>query len=221
MPEHDTLSMVVLAGGESRRMGRDKANLTLAGRTFLEIQIEKGRRLGICDIMVSGYRGASCGTPTIPDVPIKLNIADYQDVQAASNIRIIPDRTPGQGPLGGLSTCFRFARHDRCLVLGVDIPLIPQEELSNLITYSASIHAPAVILKHGEREEPLVGIYCSTLAPVMEKALEEGSGSVFHFLRQTGYDTYSSTAPEHFFSNINDMETYLQITSQGVGTTLI
>lgn len=210
-------------------MGRDKSSLTLEGRTFLEIQIEKGRRLGVRDILVSGFPGAGRripvsinpdmpllpDTPSIPDIPI---LPDTPPIPAAppfADIRVIPDKIPGQGPLGGLSTCLRFARHGRCLVLGVDVPLIPPEELSNLITCSLTSRAPAVILKHGEKEEPLIGIYRTSLAPAMEKALEEGSGSVFLFLRKTGYETYSSPAPERCFSNINDMNDYRSLINQG------
>ena len=38
--------MVVLAGGASSRMGRDKSDLIIEGKTFLEMQIEKGRNWG-------------------------------------------------------------------------------------------------------------------------------------------------------------------------------
>lgn len=50
------MSMILLAGGLSSRMGSDKADLCWNGKTFLEHQIEKGKRLGITDIVVSGYR---------------------------------------------------------------------------------------------------------------------------------------------------------------------
>ena len=41
------VSMIILAGGASSRMGRDKSDLTIDGKTFLEMQIEKGEKLGI------------------------------------------------------------------------------------------------------------------------------------------------------------------------------
>ena len=39
------ISMIILAGGASSRMGRDKSDLTIDGKTFLEMQIEKGESL--------------------------------------------------------------------------------------------------------------------------------------------------------------------------------
>ena len=50
---------IILAGGKSRRMGVDKAGLTLNGMTFLEIQVRKLQLLGAADIMISGKTGCS------------------------------------------------------------------------------------------------------------------------------------------------------------------
>ena len=71
-------TLVVLAGGASSHMGREKSDLLLDGQTFLEIQIGKGCQLGAKQILISGYRGTQCGE------------------------EIVPDRISGQGPLGGL-----------------------------------------------------------------------------------------------------------------------
>ena len=134
------ISMIILAGGASSRMGRDKSDLTIDGKTFLEMQIEKGKKLGISDILLSGYHGE--------------NKYKYP---------IIPDRFPGKGPLGGLEACFRKAKNPYCLVLGVDVPLVPAEELAALIRQSLHSDAKAVILSHGGHEEPLMGVYCTDL----------------------------------------------------------
>lgn len=48
----------------------------------------------------------------------------------------MPDRISGQGPLGGLESCFRRAKTEKCLVLGVDTPLVPVEELQNLLKFA-------------------------------------------------------------------------------------
>ena len=50
-------TLVVLAGGASSHMGREKSDLLLDGQTFLEIQIGKGCQLGAKQILISGYRG--------------------------------------------------------------------------------------------------------------------------------------------------------------------
>ena len=182
------ISMIILAGGASSRMGRDKSDLTIDGKTFLEMQIEKGEKLGISDILLSGYHGE--------------NKYKYP---------IIPDRFPGKGPLGGLEACFCKAKNPYCLVLGVDVPLVPAEELTALIRQSLHSDAKAVILSHSGHEEPLMRVYSTDLADAMLEEITERKGAVFAFLRKNGYECYESQAAAWYFSNINDSETYKEI----------
>ena len=191
------LSMIVLAGGRSSRMGRDKSDLVYQDQTFLNIQLQKGRQLGIRDILVSGYRGQNCEE------------------------RVVMDRLKGRGPLGGLEACLRLAAYSRCLVLSVDTPLITVQELERLITEDERSRRQAAaenkngplitVLQHGEKQEPLIGIYASGLADAIAEALEQGSGSVFAFLRKTGYGVYASQGEEAQFENINEQTDYQQL----------
>lgn len=181
------LSLVVLAGGKSSRMGSDKSDLIYRNRTFLEIQMEKGKQLGIEEILVSGYRGSCCAG------------------------RIVLDRFVERGPLGGLEACFRQASSRRCLVLSVDTPLVSVSELQGLIEKDQIGNARATILQHGEKQEPLIGIYDTGLADAMAEALGEGRGSVFAFLKKTGYGVYHSRGEELQFQNINKKEHYQRL----------
>lgn len=185
MMSGEQFSMIILAGGKSSRMGTDKADLCLQGRTFLEVQIEKGIQLGIRDIQVSGYRGTRCGIP------------------------VTEDRFPGKGPLGGLEACLRKASHEKCLVLSVDAPLVPVSELENLLRSSSS--ACVTILKHGAKEQPLIGVYDRSLADGMLREITEAKGSVFAFINKTGYSVYESSAEETVFANINDPAQYCKL----------
>lgn len=184
------LSMIILAGGSSSRMGTDKADMLYYGKTFLEIQIEKGKQLGIRDILVSGYRGSRCGE------------------------RVVMDRISGKGPLGGLEACLRQAANERCLVLSVDVPLVTAEEIEGLIEYSRRNPKAVTILQHEEKQEPLIGVYNVGLADAMAQTLEQGGGSVFAFLRRQGYGVYFSRGEETQFSNINDMADYRRMTEE-------
>ncbi len=181
------ISMIILAGGASR-MGRDKSDLTIDGKTFLEMQIEKGEKLGISDILLSGYHG-----------------------EKKYKYPVIPDRFPGKGPLGGLEACFRKAKNPYCLVLGVDVPLVPAEELVALIRQSLCSDAKAVIMSHGGHEEPLMGVYRTDLADAMLEEITLRKGAVFAFLQRNGYECYESQVPDRYFSNINDPEMYSKI----------
>lgn len=74
-------TLVVLAGGASSHMGREKSDLLLDGQTFLEIQIGKGCQLGAKQILISGYRGTQCGEEIVPDrFPVRVHLAVWRAV---------------------------------------------------------------------------------------------------------------------------------------------
>ncbi len=177
------LSMIVLAGGLSRRMGTDKANLSLKDTTFLEHQIALGRELGIEDILVSGYRGEGCSAP------------------------VVEDKFHRRGPLGGLEATLRKAKHQKCLVLTVDMPCLSAEVLRELIGRSMASERPVTVLRHGDKTEPLLGVYDRGLAEPIRAALEQGRGAVMNLLEQVGYDEFVC-ADGGAFENINTQRDY-------------
>ncbi len=77
-------SAVILAGGQSRRMGRDKAWLKRDGKTLLERQVELVRFLGVTEIFISGRRTR---TMTVPACGFCVIAWWIQDRWAASNAR--------------------------------------------------------------------------------------------------------------------------------------
>jgi molybdopterin-guanine dinucleotide biosynthesis protein A len=97
---------VVLAGGLSSRMGRDKALLSWRGRPLIEHQLEVLREAGVDEVRVSGMR------------------PDYQGVA---------DVTPQAGPLGGLAGIAQAVIGDAdLLVIPVDMPLLQANLLQRL-----------------------------------------------------------------------------------------
>ena len=182
------VSMIVLAGGESSRMGTDKSDLIYKGRSFLEIQADKAQALQIRDVLVSGYRGS-----------------------LQTNYPIIPDQTAGKGPLGGLATCLEAIENDRALVLSVDAPLVPAEVLKKLVAYAINSTCKAVISKCGQHQYPLIGVYHRSLAPAMLEEIELHRGSVFAMLRRVEYDVCIFDEDPVLFSNINDPESYNEL----------
>ncbi|MCA9878872.1 MAG: molybdenum cofactor guanylyltransferase [Thermomicrobiales bacterium] len=98
------LSAAVLAGGKSERMGQDKAFLPLVagGPTLLEIVLERLR--GVAD-----------------DVLIVANdVARHEGYGA----RVVRDVIPGFGTLSGIHAALTNARHEHCLVVACDMPLL-------------------------------------------------------------------------------------------------
>jgi molybdopterin-guanine dinucleotide biosynthesis protein A len=166
----ERLSALILAGGPSRRMGRDKAWLTLDGTPLVEYVAH--RILPLADELI-----------------ISSNSPERLDLFLASlsvPARAVVDQAPSQGPLSGISAGLQAARHDLVLVLAVDMPFVQL----GLLRYMASLAGAyqAVVpqvpdpLSGKLRPEPLHAFYRrSCLAPI-SKRLERQSRRVISFL---------------------------------------
>ena len=183
----EPFSAVVLMGGRSRRMGKDKAGLTLLGQTFLQLQVDKLKALGIEDIMVSGPGGGA-----IPDV------------------RELEDELPRRGPLGGLYTCLRAAQNARCLVLSVDVPLIPGGALSHLCRRH---RVGVTALRHRGKTEPLIAVYDSSVSQVIRPLIETDGAPVRAIEGRIPWNFFDCTGPEALLLNCNTPEDYAQLTA--------
>ena len=181
------LSAILLAGGKSSRMGRDKALLPFRGTTLLEWQIQKLRGLGIEDIMLSGSR------------------------QGMEGIRVVPDEFPERGPLGGLHACMKAARNPDCLVLSVDVPLVPPQALTELIWAHREGREVVTLLCHGGKWEPLMGVYQSGLYRVAEPLLQGENTAVRRLLDETGFQLVDWHEDETLFLNCNTPEDYARL----------
>ena len=182
--QNGRFSAAVLAGGLSSRMGRDKAALPFGGTTLLDFQVGKLRMLGIEDIMISGSERQIPGTRHISDI------------------------YPRKGPLGGIHACLAGAEGAAVLFLGVDTPLIPPEALQALL----SAHENGVtLLHHGNRTEPLFGVYDCTLAPLCEEILRTKHTGVWQLLNRTTVKTLPFDGDETVFMNGNTPEEYARL----------
>lgn len=190
------LSAILLAGGRSSRMGRDKAALPFQGMTLLEWQVRKLQSLGIEDIMLSGR------------------------CREMEGVRTVPDEYPGRGPLGGLHAGMKAARRPDCLVLSVDVPLVPPQALVELVRVHRETGGPVTLLRHGDKWEPLMGVYQSGLFRCAERILQGENTAVRRLLDETGFQLTDWAGDEQLFLNCNTPEDYerlCRLAEQGVG----
>ena len=169
------VSVILLCGGRSARMGTDKSRLVLMGKTLLQIQLEKARALGLAEELL-------CGGSGLPDL--------YEDA----------------GPLSGLLTGLTAAHNETCLVLPVDLPFLPVSALRALLALHASSSAPATLLCHGGRTEPLAGVYEKRLSSEMDAFLSSGRRTVNAFLDRIPWQPFDPELPEVCFLNCNTPE---------------
>lgn len=190
-------SLLVLAGGKSSRMGRDKAKLLLGEKSFLECILDKAEMLGIGETYLSGHGWDGKG------------------------IRTVPDRYRERGPLGGMHACFSVMDTPYALVLPVDVPQISLSVLQILLDAHGRLlnknrqgYVHPLLLSHGDRTEPLIGIYPTALGAKIAELIEKESAPVFRLLDETGYDICQVSVQEWELENINTPKDYEMLLEQ-------
>lgn len=132
---------VILAGGRSARMGRDKARLELHGRPLLTRQVALARSLAPVEELVSGR------TDT-----------DYSDFGCP----VLHDRVPDASPLAGIAPALEAARAPQVLVLAVDLPQLAPAVLERIL--AAAGENRGVVPRVAGRLEPLATLYARSAA---------------------------------------------------------
>jgi molybdenum cofactor guanylyltransferase len=129
-------SAVILAGGQSSRMGRDKATVELGGRTLLARQIALARTVGATEIFISGRSGVEYGT---------------------TGVHLVTDRFAHAGPLAGIERALTEMSAPHLLVLAVDMPQLTPELVQKLARSCAA--DGGAVPELGGRIEPLAAFY--------------------------------------------------------------
>lgn len=141
----------VLAGGQSSRMGRDKALLEVDGRPLIALAVDRLRALSLEPRICGARPDLACFAP------------------------VVPDNFPGCGPLGGLEAALAVCRAEYSLFLPVDLPALPVDFLRWLLARAAAGDALAIIPECGGRPQPLCAVYHRKLQPGFRAALASGS----------------------------------------------
>ncbi len=154
-------SAVLLAGGKSSRMGRDKAALPVNGRPLWRRQLAVLAATDAGEIFISGKS----------DGP-----------WADDGLTVIPDESPDCGPLGGLTAALRHCGSPWLLVLAVDMPKMTPSFLRQLAEKVESSHRGIVPTLRGF-PEPLAAIYPKRALSFAEAALRGGQLKLEHLIR--------------------------------------
>jgi molybdenum cofactor guanylyltransferase len=139
---------VLLAGGESRRMGRDKATLLFRGEPLWQIQLELLRKLEPTEIFVS---------------------ARIDPVWRPAGVQFVADDPPSRGPMSGLAASLAKLSAKHLLALAIDMPFITEKYLTFLC--SQIERGRGVIAKIDDRFEPMAAIYPQEALANFQRAL--------------------------------------------------
>jgi molybdopterin-guanine dinucleotide biosynthesis protein A len=141
----------ILAGGLSRRLGRDKATLPLGGVPLaLRVAVALAPVVGECWL-----------------------ITNQPQTHLALGLPLVTDLRPGLGPLGGLETALFCARTPWVLAAAVDNPFVPPGLLAGLADRAARTSRPAVVCRSPRGLEPFPGLYAVRLLPKLREFLSE------------------------------------------------
>src|ERR1700722_7373769 len=154
LPAED-VTIAILAGGKSTRMGSDKAFLEFEGRTLLARSLELARTLSP-NVLIGGSRDKFAPFATV-----------------------VEDEFPNCGPLGGIHAVLRASHTNLNLILAVDMPSIPRALLQLLI--AEALGAPglmAVVPRWDEAWQPLCAVYRRRFAVAAEEALRAGRNKI-------------------------------------------
>lgn len=156
VPDAASLAGVVLAGGESRRMGRDKATLPVPGGTTTLVE------------HVVGIIGRRCE-------PVFVMAAQGQPLPALQ-ARIMRDESQAQGPLPATGRGLRAAAEAGArlaFVCAVDMPLVTADLIDDLVRVAVETNAEVVSPWDG-RSHFLAAVYRTDLADRIDRLLAAG-----------------------------------------------
>ncbi len=152
-------SCIVLAGGKSSRLGRDKVLERIGDSTLLERTIEQLIPMGR-EIILVGANGSA-----------------LRQISRFPGIRAVADVLPGKGPIGGLYTGLSASRTQHNLVVGCDTPFLNLDLLDYLLEISDDYDA--VVPRIGRLVEPLQAAYSKSCLPAISANIEAGKLKIF------------------------------------------
>ena len=144
-------SLLVLAGGDSRRMGRPKAWLEV-GDTYLLCYVADRLAPAFSEVLVS--------------------FAEPEQLVEPVPYRIVFDRKPSAGPLAGLEAGLAAARNEVIFAVGCDMPYVTHELTQ--VAVAAARGCDAAIPRVDGRAEPVCGAYRRSALPAITGALNAG-----------------------------------------------
>jgi molybdenum cofactor guanylyltransferase len=193
----------ILAGGESTRMGRDKAALELGGEPMLE--------------RTARLLASVAGPPAV--------IGNFSG-HDSFGLRVFGDDWPGAGPLGGISTALRVSSAPWNLVVACDLPYLTKAWLDFLVARALVSQGDAVIPANMRGAEPLCAVYHKRCEAAIRAALERGTRKVTDGLKDLLVELIDPFEWKGFdsdgllFKNMNSPEDYQEARRKigGAGT---
>jgi molybdopterin-guanine dinucleotide biosynthesis protein A len=175
-------SLLVLAGGDSRRMGRPKAWLEV-GDTFLLSYVVDRLAPAFSEVMVS--------------------FAEPEQLLEPVPYRIVFDRKPSAGPLAALEAGLVAARNEVMFAVACDMPYVTQDFAQMAV--AAARACDAAIPRVGGRPEPVCAAYRRSALPFITGAINVGRLKVADVAAELDVTWLEGLDPQ-LFESLNTMQ---------------
>ncbi len=182
-------SAIILAGGNARRMGKDKRFLKVGGEKLLDHHVRILQQ-HFEDVLISA------------NDPVRL---------AYLNVPIVQDKHEGRGPLEGITSVLSRSRTEHNFVVAVDIPTIDMDLVIRMRKHLDQVFAVIPICIDG-KQEPLFAFYSKNCVPLFRTALDEGELAIHRALKRCPvyYFPMKNETPLKNLNRTQDYEAYLR-----------
>lgn len=164
----------ILAGGRSRRMGQDKALMTVNGKPMIAWTLET-LQLVFENVFI---------------------VADDGSKYRSFGIRVVSDIAKRSGPLGGIHAALTTAAPAPVFVMPCDMPFVTADLVKELI--AAKTRKPLRVLWDGIRMYPLCGLYQQSVLPAITARLERRSLRMTDLLDEVGAERFNPLQDARF-----------------------
>lgn len=149
----------ILAGGQSRRFGSNKAFALFQGERLIDRQVR---------LLVSIFEQV-------------MVVTDFPDRFLHLDVTLVQDIIPGQGPLGGIYTALVFAQGQSVFITACDMPFLQAPVIKHMLEFCAGYDV--VIPEKQDFLEPLHAVYSSRCLPHIKRALDRNEYQVITFFK--------------------------------------
>ena len=187
------IGCAIISGGKAERLGgRDKSQITIKGKTILEMLAEE--LSGQAELIMAGGNRAHAQR-------LGLNYA--------------ADLFFGCGPMGGIYSALKQSSSDALFVAACDMPFVKRGLVEYMIKEYEALGCPkALIAKTGDYLQPLCSIYSKTALPDLEAAIFAGHLKLSLFALEEAYPICEiPTEYCNMFVNINTAEALSLVSS--------
>jgi molybdopterin-guanine dinucleotide biosynthesis protein A len=175
---------IVMAGGKSRRMGKEKSMLLINGKPMIE-QVCSQLRPHFSQLLISSVDADKYGFLNAP---------------------IIPDREAGHGPLMGIASALEESEWELNLVVACDVPKINMRVVRRMLREARGYDAVVPVTRK-ERLEPLFAVYRKSIAPALFDCLGKGIRRISDALEECNVNYMRLEEPD-WPGNLNTPQDY-------------